>query len=184
MGPLIVLALRLIGPLFIFRWPFWAGLVSMVVLDGCDVVMVDLFGYDHNGAIGAFYEAHYHQLDKVLDSYYLTLELLVSLRWDERIAKVTSIWLYIWRMVGVVLFELTQLRPILFFAPNMFENFFLFIAATRKWWPNWRVQNVKRLAVVLFLLYIPKLPQEYILHVKQMQPWVLFKSTFLKGILP
>jgi hypothetical protein len=156
----------------------------MVILDGCDVIMVDLFGYNPAGAIGGFYEAHYHQLDKVLDSYYLTIELIVSLRWDERIARVTSVWLYVWRILGVVVFEVTKLRPVLFFAPNLFENFFLFIAATRRWWPAWRITTGKRLAVVLLLLYLPKIPQEYVLHVKQMQPWVWFKGTFLRSVLP
>ena len=40
-------------------------------------------------------------------------------------------FLYYYRMVGVILFEITQVRAILFIFPNTFEYFFIFVEAVR-----------------------------------------------------
>ena len=110
--------------------------------------------------------------------YYLALELVVSLRWRELLAKWTSVALFVWRAAGFALFELTGLRVILFFAPNMFENFFLFYLIARRVHPGWEVRTLKRLAIALALLYIQKFGQEYFLHVREAQPWEWLKGTF------
>lgn len=178
MGPLIVLTLRIFVPLAIFRWPLGMGIVVML-LDGTDVILVDAIGYGYFPKVDSFYHQNYHMLDKYLDMYYLFFEFLVSLRWQELLAKWTSVILFIWRTIGFALFELTGMRIILFFAPNLFENFYIFYLAARKIYPEWQIRTKKRLFIVLALLYIPKFGQEYLLHVRQAQPWTWFKGSFL-----
>ena len=74
-GELIVIALRLVVPFLIFR--FWlVGGITVMLLDAADVIIIDLLG------LGGFGD-HYAELDKVLDSYYYVIELVLALRWRE-----------------------------------------------------------------------------------------------------
>lgn len=49
--------------------------------------------------------------------------------------------------------------------------------------PRWIPTTKKALAWVLFLLYIPKFGQEYLLHFAEASPWNWFKDVIL-GIEP
>lgn len=181
MAPIIVFLLRLIVPLGIFKKPLLFGVIALL-LDGADVILIDglrALGVDGFPQVYSFFDWHYHFFDKYFDTYYLLIECIVSLRWKEKFARNTSIVLFLWRLAGFILFEITHIRLILFFAPNLFENFFLFYLIARKVSPGWEVRNGRRLAIALFLLYIPKFGQEYLLHLKQAQPWEWFKATFL-----
>ena len=158
-GLFIIFSLRLLVPITIFRWPLWGGLASLII-DAADTNIVKPFGVEI---------PNYTFTDKYLDTYYLTIELVVSLRWINRLARNTSIFLYIWRLVGVVAFQITSAEYWLFIAPNLFENFFLFFVflqiigkgTVEKIWLN----SLKRLIIVLFFLLLAKFPQELILHV-------------------
>lgn len=158
-GLVVIFSLRLLVPITIFRWPLWGGLASLII-DAADTNIVKPFGVEI---------PNYTFTDKYLDTYYLTIELVVSLRWINRLARNTSIFLYIWRLVGIVAFQITSAEYWLFIAPNLFENFFLFFAllqiigkeTVQKIWLN----SPKRLIIVLFPLLLLKFPQELILHV-------------------
>lgn len=171
-GQAVVILLRLLVPLLILRWPLAAG-VACMLLDGADVIIVDLFG---PGGMGPFY----HLIDKYLDLYYLGLEALVSLRWVEAAPRRASIALYLYRLVGALAFELTGIRLLLVFFPNLFENWFLFYLLRCRFFPRLRLDTWPRVIVALALLYIPKFFQEYILHYRQLQPWGWFRDTFLR----
>lgn len=161
LGPILVIALRLVAPISIRRWPLW-GTAACLVLDAVDVILIDVI------KLGDF--TNYAQVDKLLDIYYLSFALVVSLAWQEILAKKTSIVLFIYRLIGVILFEVTQVRILLFIFPNMFENWFLFWAARNRYFAKWQL-TPKRLAFTLIALLIPKLAQEYVLHVREMHPW-------------
>lgn len=171
LGQTVVIALRLVVPLVIPRFPFWGGVAAML-LDGTDVIIVELFG---SGGMGE----HYHQLDKILDVYYLGLEAWVSLRWTERLPRLVSLGLFTYRLVGVVLFEIFGARWLLFVFPNLFENWFLFVAGRDRFVPAFRLDSVRRVVAWLLVLYIPKIGQEYLLHVAEAQPWSWFKENVL-----
>lgn len=64
----VILVLRLLVPLAIFRYPFLGGLAS-IWLDGIDW-SVNLFGLVN-------LHANYILLDKILDLYYLSIEACV-----------------------------------------------------------------------------------------------------------
>lgn len=162
-GQIFVIGLRLFVPLLILWRPLPGSILAML-LDAFDVIIVEFFG---EGGMGA----HYHSIDKLLDTYYLSLQAWVALGWTDRRLKITAIALFAYRLVGVLIFEITDWRPTMFVFPNLFENWFLFVLIRNRFFPGLLLDSWKRIAVWLFVLYIPKIGQEYLLHVAQAQPW-------------
>ncbi len=177
---LLVVAIRLLVPLSIFRWPLAGALASMAV-DALDVVLVDSFAraLGEPGEFGAMYA----QLDKVLDTYYLTIELYVAWHWKEGLLRGTAAILYGWRLVGAILFELTAFHPLLLVFPNLFENFFLYVLIVKRWARRLVPRTIPQLAVVLGVLLAPKLVQEWLLHYEEAHPWQWLQEEVLKPIL-
>jgi hypothetical protein len=167
-GQMVVITLRLLVPLYIFRKPL-PGTVAALVLDALDVVIVEFFG---EGGMGE----HYHSLDKLLDLYHLSICAYVSWTWKERVPRLIALALFAYRVIGVVLFEIFGWRPLLFIFPNLFENWFLFVLIVWRFFPNVRLDTWNRSLLWLIVLYIPKLGQEYLLHVAEVQPLGWFKS--------
>lgn len=167
-GQIVVIALRVIVPLLILKKPLVGGVIAML-LDALDVVIVEWFG---EGGMGP----HYHSIDKVLDLYYLGLEAWIALSWTERIPRLTAIGLFLYRVVGVIVFELTEWRPALFIFPNLFEHWFLFYLVRNRLFPNLKLDTWKQAITWLVILSIPKLGQEYLLHIAEAQPWDWIKS--------
>ena len=150
-----------------------------MLADGFDVVLVDVLGLltGESGGFGTYYQ----RMDKWLDIYYLSFEAGVSLRWPNRLARNTSIFLFVYRFIGLVLFEITHARVLFFFFPNLFENFFVYYVFVARFFPKLAPTNLKQLGLVLFILYIPKFGQEWLLHYQQAQPWNWFKETVFGG---
>ena len=173
MSPIFVILLRLTIPLLIFRRPLLGGVASLL-LDAVDANIVHIMG-------GAF--PNYQQLDKFLDLYYLFFEFVVSLGWNHRFAKQTSVILFLYRVVGVVLFEITDTRVFLLFFPNLFEYFFLsFLIFKRRYFDSDKVNSWSKIVLILVLLYVLKFPQEYLLHYKQVSPWLWFTTEVLPNL--
>jgi hypothetical protein len=170
-GAIIVAAIRVIVPLSILRWPL-AGGIAAAALDTLDVVLIDTIG------LGGF-EGNYTQVDKLLDSYYLTLEAFVALSWTTAWARLPALALYVYRMTGVVLFETTDVRALLLVFPNLFENWWLYCLAVERFWPRLYPRSPRTTAVPLVLLLLPKLAQEYVLHYAEVQPWNWLKRNIL-----
>lgn len=170
-GQLFVIALRVLVPLLILRWSITGGVLAMVV-DALDVVIVEFFG---PGGMGG----HYSQLDKALDSYYLGLEALVAWWWVNPWARWTALGLFAYRLVGAVLFELTEVRALLFLFPNLFENWWLYCVIVARWWPRLLPSSWVSTAVPLLVLLVPKMAQEYLLHIVEAKPWNWLKRNVL-----
>jgi hypothetical protein len=174
-GALIVIALRLLIPLTILRWPLFGGIASMII-DALDVVLIELIG------LGGF-GSHYHSLDKLLDSYYLSLELVIAWQWDNAWMRWPALLLFPYRMIGVVLFEFTDRRIVLFIFPNLFENWWLYCVVVARLFPAIVPRSWKSTLVPLLLLLIPKMAQEYLLHFAEAQPWDWTKRHILRGAI-
>ena len=174
-GALLVITLRVLVPLTIPRWPLFGGIASMIV-DALDVVLIDLL------SLGGF-EGHYHQIDKVLDSYYLAIEFLVALRWENAWARWPAVVLFPFRMVGVVLFEITHHRIVLFAFPNLFENWWLYCIVVARFFPSLVPRSWRSTLTPLLLLLIPKMAQEYLLHFAEAQPWDWMKRHILRDAI-
>jgi hypothetical protein len=140
------------------------------------VILIEvLFGHGFRGG-------HYHTLDKLLDTYYLTLMLVVALRWKSPWARGPAVALYVYRFVGVLLFEmwsyfdLDRPRLILFIFPNLYENWWLYCVIVERFWPRVYPHSVKTVAIPMVLLLIPKMAQEYLLHFAEAKPWEFMKQ--------
>ena len=180
MAAAIVIGLRLVLPLSILRWPLGGGVLALV-LDAVDVILVDALA----GLLGEPPEFGplYPQIDKWLDTYYLTLELVVTRRWTEPIPRGAAAVLYVWRLAGVIAFEMTAYRPLLVVFPNLFENFYLYVLIVRRWFPRLMPHTMPQLIVVLAVLMIPKAIQEWALHWEQVHPWQWLRNEVLRPLL-
>lgn len=150
-------------------------MVASIAADGADVVIMDA-----TGARGFFWGPTYHPIDKGLDTYYLAFAAFVSLRWPEMLAKKTAVFLFIWRLIGIVIFEITNIRQVILFAPSIFENFYLIIAGAKQFFPKFKVDTGKKLAVILVIAAIPKLVQEYFMHFLEVQTWQFVKHNIFR----
>lgn len=155
-----VVMARFFIPLSIPKYPL-PGIIASLVLDAVDREIFQQFtGLPLEG---------YQGYDKALDIYYLAITYLSTLRnWSNLFAFKLNRFLFYYRLVGVALFELTNLRAFLILFPNTSEYFFIFYEAVRlKWDP--RVLTKGKLIVTAALIWIfVKLPQEYWLHIAQM----------------
>lgn len=171
---------RFLLPLLIPRYPLPA-IIACLVLDGVDQTIFQSFGYDPPG---------YQGYDKAMDVYYLAIAYLSTLRnWTSRPAFEVSRFLYFYRLVGVVAFELSQIRALLMVFPNTFEYFFIAYEAVRSRWNPLRFGLRFWVLTAAAIWVFVKLPQEYWIHVAQLDftdtvkdvPW--FGPAVLVGVL-
>jgi hypothetical protein len=154
---IVTLTLRLLVPLLILRFPLTGILLS---------ALVDVTDYSFLGSA-----VNYQQLDKLLDTYYLSLAAITVLRWKDGLAKRIALGAYAWRVLGVLLVLLTDQRWLLMVFPNFFEPLFVFYLLyvylsknTKLFTSGWII------AAITVTLLIPKLVQEYVLHIYQPSP--------------
>src|SRR3954454_7412120 len=154
-----VIGARFLVPLLIPRFPLPA-ILACLVLDAADQSIFQAFGYDPPG---------YQSYDKAMDVYYLAMAYLATLRnWASLPAYQVSRFLYFYRLVGVVAFELTQTRALLLIFPNTFEYFFIAYEAIRARWRTTRWGLRWWIGVAAFIWVFIKLPQEWWIHVAQL----------------
>ena len=121
--------------------------------------------------------------DKLLDTWYLGIEWLVAMRWENPFGKWIAFVLFPYRVIGVALFEVTGERMMLFVFPNLFENWWLYCVITARNFPRFEPRTWRSSLVVLGILLIPKMIQEYILHFAEAQPWDWIKRHTLGSAL-
>ena len=174
---LIVLALRLVVPLAIFRFPLPA-IIAALVLDAADQTI-----FQQTTEID-LEKLNYQGYDKALDIYYLAIAYISMFRnWRslDAINVGTALWYY--RLAGVALFELTQTRVLLIIFPNTFEYFFIFMAAVRLRYDSLRFSFRQVAAAAAAIWVFVKLPQEYWIHVAQLDTTDFIKER-LFGVDP
>ncbi len=156
---LAVVGLRFGIPLLIPRFPLPA-IVACLVLDAADQTIFQQ--YTDLNLDG------YQGYDKALDIFYLAIAYLSTVRnWADPIAFGAARFLWYYRLVGVVLFELLDNRAILLIFPNTFEYFFIAYEAVRCMWDPSRLRKRQLYLTVAFIWIFIKLPQEWWLHVAQ-----------------
>jgi hypothetical protein len=77
-------------------------------------------------------------------------------------------FLYFYRLVGALLFELTHARWVLLVFPNVFEYFFIAYETIRSRWQPVHLLVGWWLSAAALIWVVVKLPQEYWLHVAQL----------------
>jgi hypothetical protein len=155
----LVVGVRFVLPLLIPRYPLPA-IVACLVVDGVDQTVFQAFGYDPPG---------YQGYDKAMDVYYLAIAYMATLRnWVSPGAFEVGRFLYFYRLVGVVAFELFNSRALLMVFPNTFEYFFIAYEAVRSRWDPVRFVRRWWIALAAALWIFVKLPQEYWIHVAKL----------------
>ena len=163
-----VVAARILVPLAIPKYPLPAMLAALVI-DGLDQTIFQTFTHlDLEG---------YQSYDKALDVYYLSIAYIATLRnWTNHTAIGISRFLYYYRMIGVVIFEVTQIRAVLLIFPNTFEYFFDFYEGVRARWDPRKLTKGLLVGAAAFIWIFIKLPQEWWIHVAQLDATDLIKT--------
>lgn len=169
----LIVALRLLVPLAILRWPFW-GMLAAIGADAADVVIIDALDWGFGSA------GRYHVFDKFADLYHLAFAAWASRTWPEHAVHRTGLLLFAWRAAGALVFAGTGSRQAMLFFPNVFENFYLLVAGLRQFAPAFRLDSGRKLAVALLIAAIPKIAQEYIMHFLEFPTWHFIKTTIFR----
>jgi hypothetical protein len=157
----VVVAARLLVPLLIPRFPL--VILAAFLLDAVDNGLLgSLTGVDLSA------DGPYQSWDKALDIYYLSIAYLSTLRnWASGSAFGIGRFLFYYRLVGSVLFELLQSRAMLLVFPNTFEFFFIAYETIRLRHDTARVSARTWLLLAAGLWVFVKLPQEYWIHIAE-----------------
>lgn len=163
---IIIAIVRVLGSLPVLAWPF-PGAIIAILTDFSDLFLKDAL---HLGGV-----RDYQSFDKWLDQVYMLTFLAVALRWQGA-PRTIAVILYVYRLAGFAAFEVTGERDVLLAFPNVFEFWFVFVAALKHF--HWEEPGPERaaglipyrytprqLALVLPVLLAAKLAQEYSLHV-------------------
>ncbi len=155
-----VVAARFLVPLLIPRFPL-PSIVAALVLDAVDQTVFQTFtGLELAG---------YQSYDKALDVYYLSIAYVSTMRnWRNGFAIEVARFLFYYRIAGVLLFELVEQRWLLLVFANTFEYFFIAVEVIRLRWDPVRLSRRAVLGIAGAIWVGVKLPQEYWIHVAQL----------------
>ncbi|MDA0676656.1 MAG: hypothetical protein O2788_01475 [Chloroflexi bacterium] len=159
---LIIGLIRIAGSLPVLRWAF-AGALIAILVDFSDLF---LKGWIDLGGIG-----DYQTFDKLLDVVYMVTFLVVALRWQGPVRTI-AVALFVFRIIGVIAFEVVESRLVLLAFPNVFEFWFVGISAQKHWWPNFPMTR-RNLTALFLAAFALKMGQEWIVHGGQyLDRWV------------
>jgi hypothetical protein len=157
---LVVVGARFLVPLLIPRFPLPAILACLVIDAADQTIFQQLTDINLDG---------YQSYDKALDIYYLTIAYLSVIRnWPRDGALHVAMFLWYYRLVGVVAFELSGARWLLMVFPNTFEYWFIAIEAVRTMYRPDRVSQRGLILTAAAIWIFVKLPQEWWIHVAQL----------------
>jgi hypothetical protein len=164
----LVVGLRILVPLLIPWFPLQAVLAALVL----DAIDQTLFQW-----LTPFDLAAYQGYDKALDVYYLSMAYISTLRnWTNLFAFDVGRFLFYYRLLGVLLFEINGWRPLLLIFPNTFEYFFIWYEGVRLLWDPRRLSNRAVLAAAALIWIVIKLPQETWIHIARLDVTDLLKT--------
>ena len=148
---LVIAIFRILASTIVLKYNFVGGLL-VIFIDFSDLIIMNIM--DLGGV------RNYQSLDKILDLFYMSYFLIISLRWNKAIKKI-SITLFFTRILGLVFFELSGIRLLLIIFPNIFEFWFLGITFLK-----FRKINISNSKIIWILLIstMLKMVQEFTLH--------------------
>jgi hypothetical protein len=156
----LVVGARFGIPLFIPRFPLPAILAALV-LDAADQ---SIFQQTTDLNLD-----NYQGYDKALDVFYLTVAYTATMRnWANPLAFRVARFLWYYRLIGVVAFEVTDQRWLLLVFANTFEYFFIFFEGTRTRWNPARLGRRGVIGAAAAIWIFIKLPQEWWIHIAQL----------------
>ena len=164
--PWYITVVRLLVPVSILRWSLWGLLASTIV---------DMYDWKFVSVITDQDMVFYQSWDKAMDLYYWFFVLWIVWLWKDDWARKIAAGLFSYRLIGMMLYWLTQWRFLLFIFPNVFENFVIWCLVlfllTKK--EKLFLTHLQKIIMLTFLI-IPKLIHEYFQHFLTRQPWELY----------
>ena len=155
----LVVAARLLVPLLIPRFPLF-GILICLVLDAADQSIFQALNIPLDG---------YQVYDKALDIYYLSIAYVSTMRnWENPIAFQVGRALFYLRLFGVLAFELSEQRLLLFLLPNVFEYFFIYYEIARLRRDPLHLTRRMLIVAAAVLWFVVKLPHEWWVHVARL----------------
>jgi hypothetical protein len=163
---ILIAIIRIAGSLFTLKWAFF-GSIFAVLVD-----LSDLFWQDYLDMGGI---RNYQALDKILDLFYMSIFLFVALRWKNFLSKI-AVFLFIFRLLGLLIFEITQERIFLLFFPNVFEFWFILVTGLKLFLKEKTVLKPKIIIGSLVFSAGLKIFHEWVLHgIKFFDQWGFFE---------
>lgn len=160
MAWIVVSIIRLVAPLLILVAPV-AGSVVGILGDMTDIVWLDLLDATN-------ISENYNQFDKLFDLYLYLVMGYAARRWKNKVARNVAWGLLGFRAMGTLVYEVVKQRWLLLVFPNVFVWFFLFqLVSVEVFKRDWVGKSYGRAAIIVVLLAIPKIYQEYLFHVVQ-----------------
>tara|TARA_A100001037_G_C15153749_1_gene641743 strand:- start:14866 stop:15390 length:525 start_codon:yes stop_codon:yes gene_type:complete len=153
---IIIIIFRLIGSFTVFIHPFY-GALSVILIDFSDLILMNVL------KLGGV--SNYQALDKILDLTYMITFLIITLRFNK-IERYIGYTLFLYRIIGVIIYEIYESRLILFIFPNLFEVWFIGICALNLS-KNHSKLTKKNFFYLLAPIFVLKIIQEYILHINK-----------------
>ncbi|MBM04653.1 MAG: hypothetical protein CL766_07735 [Chloroflexi bacterium] len=153
---IIIIIFRLIGSFAVFIHPFY-GAISVILIDFSDLILMNFL------KLGGV--SNYQTLDKILDISYMITFLIIMLRFNKR-ERYIGYSLFIYRIIGVIIYEISKSRIILFIFPNFFEVWIIGISALNLSKNHSRLTK-KNIYLLIIPLFAIKIFQEYILHINK-----------------
>ena len=152
--------LRVLVSLSVLRWAYVGGW-AVILIDMADYHMVNLLSL-----VGLSLDlpgiSNYQVFDKALDQVYMIVFLIVALRWQTT-ARSVALSLFLFRLVGILIFAVTGFRVVLLVFPNVFELWFLFVASLPHWRPQFTFSR-RNVTLALIPITVLKEIQEFALH--------------------
>lgn len=166
----LVVASRLLLPLILPLSPLY-GILACMILDAADQSILQAFGVQF---------VHYQNYDKALDTYYLAIAYLATMRnWENVTAFRIGGALFYYRLVGVTAFELSGVRPLLAAFPNSFEPFFVYYELVRRRGDPMLLTRNAMLVLVGVIWFVVKLPHEWWIHIAKLDATDFIKTKIL-----
>lgn len=173
-----VIAVRLFTALPILRYPF-EGFVMALEVDKWDWYWLAA------GSQSEAVQTAYQKWDKVIDLFPFAIGLVVSLRWPDLTMRRLLAGTFTLRIIGVAAFLLTRQRWLLVVFPNVFENLFLMYVVFRLVSGRGQMLVGRRSTLLVVLIaVVPKLVEEYFIHMLDRRPWDWVNLPLPDGIEP
>ncbi|MCJ7827977.1 hypothetical protein MUP65_02435 [Patescibacteria group bacterium] len=152
---------------------FYAPLLAVIL-----TLIADSLDYDFLAFFGVKRQS-YQLFDKYLDfGWYIFILIYLSFQPLSVWLWICFVALFVYRLIGEVIFCLTKDEKYLFFFANLFEPvFWLWLIFPALF------SHLTTVLVVVFMLLPFKLLQEHIIHVAKMRTMVYFQSQFKKDWL-
>lgn len=151
---LVVFVVRLFLPFFIFSFPIVTVLLSY---------FVDMIDGDLLESFVGLKRKTYQKYDKLLDSWWLSF-IMAYIYFNNIPYYGWFLWLFLYRMFGVLLVMINGSEWLLFVFPNVFETFFVIYLFFPQWF-GLEVGSLRDPIPLFIIITVITLIREYWLHI-------------------